>query len=78
MTQAIHGIICYFIVGITVVIVTYLRRPETVDIVKKQADMFPPPYNKVTFSLLSGLLVILFPLVLVTQIIHIIRHWGKQ
>ncbi len=78
MTEMIHGIICYLIVGIMVVVVTAFRSPETIDMVKEQSALFPSPINSIVFYLLLALLVILFPLVLLKQLIYFVRHRGAS
>ncbi len=74
MTQTVHGIICYLIVGIMVVVVTAFRSPETVETLRGQSALFPSPINTIVFYILLVLLVILFPLVLLKQLIHFIWH----
>jgi len=79
MIEIIYGIVAYLVVGVMTIILTYALRKETLRIVEKQADMFPPPYSKIAFSALSGLLVVLFPIVLATQVIHIInKRLGRR
>jgi len=78
MTGTIYGIITYLVVGLVVVLATYRLRRETVYIVKEQSNMFPPPVNSAVFYMLTGLLVVLFPLVLLTQIVHTIKSFRKR
>jgi len=78
MTETIHGTITYLLVGIVVIGATYILRKDAINIIKEQSNLFLPPYNTVIFGILTTLLIILFPLVLLTQIVHTIRHINEK
>jgi len=69
-------ILLYFVVGMVVILLTYILHPRIADYVWEKAEK-AYPYQVPMFFVYTVILAMVSPVVLVTQLLHWIEHQSR-